>query len=296
MGELLHGRYGGDAVALADDMGHAAWCTGIMSLGGRFAKDVESGTEAKYAGGTLENIEQLHALPGPDWEGQVEAMRPQRERFAEAGLATWVMIEWSFDRLSAWMGLENFAMALYDDRDFVEQATRWLERRNREGVERVIAELRPDFVLYNGDCAYKTGPMIDPGMIREVWADPTRATIDAVRALDIPFAFHTDGKLDEVLPLLHDWGIAAVHGCEKQANDLGHLVETFGDDIALCGNMDVVFLHEATPEQVERETIEMIEVGSAKQRFIAACNTSPQDYIPDENYAAFCRTIANDGR
>jgi hypothetical protein len=35
----------------------------------------------------------------------------------------------------------------------------------------------------------------------------------------------------------------------------------------------------------------MLKIGSQKDRYIAACNTSPQDYIPDENYLAMCEAI-----
>ena len=79
----------------------------------------------------------------------------------------------------------------------------------------------------------------------------------------------------------------------KNANDLKYLVDRFGDDIVLSGNMDVVFLTKATPEEIRRETEEMLKVGSAKGKFVAACNTSPQDYIPEENYLAMVETIKN---
>jgi len=94
---------------------------------------------------------------------------------------------------------------------------------------------------------------------------------------------------------LIELGFSAVHGCEKQANDLNYLVEKFGDDIALVGNMDVVFLSKATPEQVRKETKEMLRIGSRKKKFIAACNTSPLDYIPEENYLAMVKTIEEYG-
>jgi hypothetical protein len=39
----------------------------------------------------------------------------------------------------------------------------------------------------------------------------------------------------------------------------------------------------------------MVRIGNARRRFIAGCNTSPQDYIPFENYAAFVRTVCRYG-
>ncbi|MBS7609842.1 hypothetical protein KEJ19_04655 [Candidatus Bathyarchaeota archaeon] len=77
----------------------------------------------------------------------------------------------------------------------------------------------------------------------------------------------------------------------KNANDLGDLVERFGDQIVLSGNMDVAFLLMANPEEIRQGTLKMLRIGSRKGKFIAACNTSPQDYIPEENYLAMVKTI-----
>ena len=295
MGQMLNAHYGGSYLDMADQLGHAAVPIGGLNVGMKFIHRAESQPEsgAWYDGGLLESVEQLRNDPEPDYDAQVDDLRRKRDEAGERGSACWVVIGWCFDRMSANMSLENLAMACYDDPDFVREAMATYEARNQQAVERILAKVIPDFVLYNGDCAYKTGPMIHPDMIRDFCFEPSKKTVDQVRDLGIPFAFHTDGKLDAILPILLDLGICAVHGCEKQANDLSHLVETFGDDIALCGNMDVVFMKHASVEEVVIRTRQMLDVGSRKQRFIAGCNTSPMDYIPVENYQAMCRTIAD---
>jgi len=133
--------------------------------------------------------------------------------------------------------------------------------------------------------------MVNPKIFRRLVFDRTKETVAHLKRLGIPYVFHTDGKLDDVIPLLIELGFSAVHGCEKNANDLKRLVDVFGDNIVLAGNMDVVFLSKATPEEVKRETEEMLRIGSSKGKFIAACNTSPLDYIPEENYIAMVETI-----
>jgi len=295
MWEMFEARYDADWTAMADDLGHAARPLPSANVDGFVETSHRTEAGAYYAGGSLRRYEQLEALPEPDWDdAREQTWRAAREAH-QAGHASWMILGWCFDRLSAWMGLEAFAMACYDEPQFVHDAMAFIERANRRMLEELIepapADARPDFLLYNGDCAYKTGPMLAPDMIRDFCNGPTITTVEHVRSLDLPLTFHTDGRLDEVMPLLLDFGVSAVHGCEKQANDLGHLVETFGDRTALCGNMDVVFLSRATPAEVEAETRKMLDIGSAKGRFLAACNTSPQDYIPIDNYVAMCRTI-----
>lgn len=296
MGQMMRQRYGSEGVEgylkMADDLGHAAVAISSPDTQVMFITPhdrTEAG--AYYAGGQLHSIEQIRQRPEPDYSQQLDRIMAERQLARKAGRACWLVIGWCFDRIAASMGLENFAMACYDEPALIHEAMQWVESRNQHAIEQIVSKVMPDFVLYNGDCAYKTGPMIDPKMIREFCYEPTQKTVAMVRDLEIPFAFHTDGKLDDIVPMLVELGICAIHGCEKQANDLQYLVERFGNDIALCGNMDVVFLKHATPDQVQQETLEMLRVGSQRKRFIAGCNTSPQDYLPTENYVTFCKTI-----
>lgn len=293
MDAMLRDHYHGNYLEMAADLDHAAvplW--GFDAQLEFYRSDVRTAAGAYYHGGCLREASQLRDRPLPDFAAQVPPLLAQRRACARAGFACWIVIGWCFDRIAASMGLEQLALACYDQPDFVHEAMNWVESRNQRGIAEVIAKVRPDFVLYNGDCAYKNGPMIAPAMLREFCWEPTRRTVAMIRDLDIPFAFHTDGQLDDIIPLLVELGISAVHGCEKQANDLAHLVARFGDQIALAGNMDVVFLKTATPDQIRQETLAMLQTGNAKRRFIAATNTSPQDYIPWENYRTFCRVVA----
>lgn len=297
MDRMLELAYDGSYLDMAEDLGHAAVPLGGVDTGTSFINRREIfDTGVWYGGGSLREPAQLRERAMPDLDRQREALQAKRDACARAGRACWITLPWCFHRIATSMGLEHFACACYDRPDFVHEAMAWVERRNLAALEAVVAPLRPDFVLLDGDCAYKTGTMVAPAMMRDFCFEPTRRTVEAVGGLGIPCVFHSDGKLDDVIPMLLDLGIAAVHGCEKNANDLAHLVETFGDRIVLCGNMDVVFLAVATPHEVEVETWRMLETGAARGRFVAGCNTSPLDYIPIENYVTMAETVRMYGR
>jgi len=272
MGDLLDRRWAGDEIAAARELGWQAISLRGLGTGGSFqVRDAASDGTDHYSGGGLHSLAQLE----------------------EGGLACWLVLHWCFHAIATGMGLENFALRCYDDPEFVHAAMEWVEQRNRQAIDKVVAQVRPDFVLFDGDCAYKNALMIRPDMFHEFTFERTKETVAHLRQIGVPYTFHTDGKLDDVIPMLIELGFSAVHGCEKQANDLDELVERFGDDICLVGNMDVVFLAHATVEEVRRETEQMLITGGRKGRFAAACNTSPLDYIPDENYLAFADVIKN---
>jgi len=294
MNAMLAQDYAGDWIAMARDLGMAAVPLPGVKTEVWFTAHVEriESSGVWYGGGALREPEQLHRRPEADWQRQIDEMLPPRRRSADAGLACWAVLPWCFHSVATSMGLENLALEVYDRPEFVHEAMAWCEARNVKAAQHVLSVVRPDFVLFDGDCAYKTGPMLAPAMLRDFCFGPTLATVAALRDLGIPYAFHTDGKLDDILPLLIDLGASMVHGCEAQANDLNHLVQSFSDRIALCGNMDVVFLKDASVEQVRQATRDMLHTGAQRRRFAAACNTSPLDYIPRENYRAMAHEIA----
>jgi len=297
MEKFFRRRYGDpnkieNRIRMATDLDMAAVRLGTIDINADFTvRRVASDGSSRYSGGLLRNIKQLEEREMPEWSVTVDKWKNEQRMVKDAGLLSWVVLPWCFHKIATSMGHNNFAVRLYRDFEFVDAAFEWVEERNRRAIDIVIRKVRPDFVLFDGDCAYKKGLMVNPKIFRRLVFDRTRETVSRLKRLGIPYVFHTDGKLDDVIPLLIELGFSAVHGCEKAANDLKHLVDVFGDDIVLAGNMDVVFLSRATPEEVKRETEEMLKVGSSKGKFIAACNTSPLDYIPEENYLAMVKAI-----
>jgi len=285
-------RYDCNMVKAAKELGWDALCLGAIDTNVHFidTTTASDGT-SHYSGGSLIAIDQFEKKVLPDWDKTIMELLKKRKLYTEQGIASWVILPWCFHAVATSMGLNNFALRCYDDINFIHTAFEWVESRNRRAIDIVVKEVRPDFVLFDGDCAYKNGLMINPGMFRELTYDKTLKTVSHLRKLDIPYTFHSDGKMDDFTAMLIELGFSAVHGCEKAANNLGYLVDKFGDDICLVGNMDVVFLSQASVAEVRREAEEMLKIGSRKGRFAASCNTSPMDYIPDENYLAMADVI-----
>ncbi len=279
-------------IQMATDLGIAAWSIGYLDLNVGFgAHQLATTGESRYAGGSLRTRAQLESRPQPDWELLLADLPRKRELVQQAGMAAVLYLPWSFHSIATSMGLEYFSLQLYDNFEFIKSCIQWVENRNREAIQTIVREIQPDLVLFDGDCAFKTGLMIHPHLFRSLVFEETQQTVALLRALQIPYAFHTDGKLNEVLPILIESGFAAIHGCESQANDLAHLVDQFGDQICLVGNMDIAFLTRSQPAEIREVTRQMLTTGLRKGRFIAACNTSPQDDIPDANYLAMIQTI-----
>lgn len=291
MGRFLRDHYQGDYLSMAEDLGHAAVPVGIIRTAVDFFDHHRFQAACTRPGGLMRHSSQKVDDADPYWDEQLRGARQGTQVVHEVGRLTWITFKWCFDAISGAMGLTDLALACYDQPGSVAEAMDWVERRNRAAIRHIVPESNVDFVLFEGNCAYQAGPMIEPSMLRQFCFEPTRRTLDLLRNMGVPFAFHTEGLLAPVMPMLIELGFACVHGCDPQANDLGALVEQWGDRIALAGNMDVAMLATATPEQVTAATRRMLDLGSARGRFIASPNTAIQDDVPAENYIAMCRAV-----
>ena len=145
----------------------------IGSVNTRFVerKDIES-TSVWYEGGYFENIDQLRVRPEPDDKPQLAEIRRKREECARVDQACWMVIPWCFHTIATSMSLEPFACACYDRPDFIHEAMIWVEYINHHAVQEVVSRVQLDFVLIDGDCAYKTGTMISPEMMTDFTLEP----------------------------------------------------------------------------------------------------------------------------
>ena len=225
--------------------------------------------------------------------GDLEQFRVQvRDAVAlngKYGLGTRGFITNCFHSAAISLGLERFAVGLFEQPEWIRELMELVERHNRRGLQ-VMVEEGADIVLFDGDCAFKNGPMVSPEMMRTFWFDLTRDTVDLLHEAGVWAYYHTDGKVDKILPMLIELRFAAFHGCEKMANDLQALKTQFGDRITLIGNADHSELTFWKPDEIRIETEKMMAAGKPGGRFMADVNTAmPQCSV--ENYRAFYETV-----
>ena len=287
---FLRERYEGDYLAMAEHLGHAAVPIGIV----RTTVDCFDHDHLHSAGrGVMRHSRQRLDEPDPHWATQMKNAQAGRAACHEVGVACWMTMKWSFDAIVSALGYEEFALACYDEPDRLAAVIDCMESRNQLAVEHVISKVKPDFVLFEGNCAYQTGPMIDPSLMGQLCTDPTRRTLGRLADADIPAVIHTEGRIDDLIPMFIEFGFIGVQGCDPQANDLADLVDRFGGQIALCGNMDVSLLATGTPQEITQCTKAMLDIGRTCGRFAAGANTVVQDDTPVENYLAMVRAVTH---
>jgi uroporphyrinogen decarboxylase len=189
---------------------------------------------------------------------------------------------------SQWlMGLENFCLKMYDEPDLVAAV---IERVGEliYSTLRAAADMdRVGAIWYGDDLGYTTGLFAPPAFLREHVFPCMRKIGDVCRDKDIPFIFHSDGDVNDIMGDIIACGVNCLHPIEPKPMDIVQLKSEYGDRLALAGNIDLSYtLTLGPPEGVEAEVRERIRmVGPGGGYCVGSSNAVP-DYVPIENFCA----------
>lgn len=168
-----------------------------------------------------------------DWQEYVQRMQHRDEPVA-------MDVGSFFGFLREWMGLERLLYMFYDDPVLVEDMMEQVCRLETECIERVVREVKFDFVMFWEDMAFKSGPLISPEMFRKFMMPRYKRITDLLRSHSVDIIFvDSDGNLNELVPLWLECGVNFVWPLEAAAsNDAVALRKKYGKSLILGGNID----------------------------------------------------------
>lgn len=222
------------------------------------------------------------------------------EYYAEAELfaknkgdkSLWYLTRGGLAPVMLCMGMDHFSLTLYDDLDFVKEMLKvyfdWVVE-----VAKRVNQLGFDVFATADDCAFKSGLMFSPQTYREIVA-PHYARIS--KELDIPWLFHSDGDITEVVPMLIENGVTAVHPFENTAMDIRAAKRKFGDDICIVGNVDLNLLGGSDPAAVDREIFELIRDLGPGGGYIVCSGNSLAGFLNPACVRAYVDAVKKYGR
>jgi uroporphyrinogen decarboxylase len=189
------------------------------------------------------------------------------------------------------LGMDNFALMLYDNRKLVEQMLDIYFNWTAEMAAR-ISQLGFDIFWTTDDFAFKTGLFFSPRDFRNLLFERYRRVLNRI---NIPWVLHSDGNISEALPILVELGVVGTHPNEKGAMDMVKVKQEYGDRICLMGNVDLVLLGRGTPEQVDAEVKELIRTVGPGGGYIITSGNSLASYLKPENVLAMAEAVEKYG-
>lgn len=229
-----------------------------------------------------------------DIEDKMQYVREYRQELDRSGtkVGLCVLLGAYFQTLYEFMiGMEDCMTLVYKDRDFIEELleigtqywVKFVKRALEEGV---------DFIWPADDVAFKTGLFLSPEIMQEMWLPHLQRIIEPAVNSGVPVMFHSDGKIDDIVPWLADIGVDCIQPMDPYGIDYSDYKKRFGSLICLAGNIDIEFpLAHGTPEDVERDVKAHMEVLKPGGGYVATSSHSIVNYIPHENFVAMVNAI-----
>jgi uroporphyrinogen decarboxylase len=202
-----------------------------------------------------------------------------------------------FGNTSQSMGLQNFSYALYDDPELLEALFEIIGSSYVKIAKKLVTMPRLGAVFMSDDLAHTTGPLVSPAVYRKYVFPWYKKIGEVLDSAGLPFIFHSDGTLLDVLDDLVDCGVRAIHPIEPQAMDIVEVKRKFGDRFCIFGNIDLEHtLTRGTTEEVERQVKEKIKALAPGGGYGLAASNSVPDYVKPENYRVMVESARKYGK
>jgi uroporphyrinogen decarboxylase len=223
-----------------------------------------------------------------------DSLYAEAERFVDQKdeYAAWFVTRLGIFPTMLSMGIENFCIAMYENRSLVEAVldryTDWMIV-----VAERMCQIGFDVFVSTDDLAFKTGPFMSLEMFRDLVMPRHRRVAEKI---SIPWVIHSDG---DVMPYLEDFlslGITGLHPNEKGAMDIRAMKREYGDRICLLGNVDLNILGMGTQQDVEQEVRDLIRDVGPGGGYIVTSGNSLAGYLRPENALALSRAVQEYGR
>jgi uroporphyrinogen-III decarboxylase len=253
----------------------------------------EAGQDGRlfYGEGLIKSQADLPLLQLPD--PYEDVLYAEAEQFArqKGEYAAWFVTRIGIFPTMLSMGTENFCVALYDNRPFIETVLDrycdWIAV-----VAGRVCQLGFDVFVSTDDMAFNTAPFFSPKVFRDLVLPRYRR---AAKNITLPWIIHSDGNLLPFVDDLVSVGIAGLHPNEKGAMDIRAMKRTYGDRLCLLGNVDLNLLGMGSPDAVDREVRELIRDVGPGGGYIVTSGNSLAGYLLPDNVLALSRAVQQYG-
>jgi uroporphyrinogen decarboxylase len=187
-------------------------------------------------------------------------------------------------------------LMIMEDRDFFEELMSRSADYFAELLKRAIAE-GIDVFEGGDDFAFKNGLFVRPQIFKEIWRPYWERILAPAHEAGIPVIFHSDGKIDAAMDMLIEMGVDCITPMDPSGVDYRDYKKRYGSSVGLLGNIDIGWpLVNGTPEDVDRDVKEHMDVLKPGGRWVAATSHSVVNYIPHENLIAMINAFHRYGR
>lgn len=189
-------------------------------------------------------------------------------------------------------GVENASFLLYDAPELCEELFERINCICLDALQRVLPELKVDYLGFGEDIAFKTGPLVSPEMIRSMLLPRYRKVAEFARnnGVDVMW-YDSDGDLSLILDDLLDTGINCFAPLEVAAGMCPlDLRKKYGRRIRMIGGIDKRQVAQG-PKAIRKLFREIVRPLLSEGGYLPAIDHSVSADISWDNYKVFVEEL-----
>ncbi len=197
-----------------------------------------------------------------------------------------------FTRTWMLLGFKHFCLSLADSPGLIAQVFHRVGQIQCQVLRRIVRLPAVVAGWYGDDLAFSTSLMVSPRVYRGYLFPWIEEMVSISHAAGMPFVFHTDGRVWDVLDDLVAIGVDALHPIEPKAMDIFEVKRRYGGHLALIGNLDLgSTLVLGSPEQVRAEARQLIRRLGPGGGYALGSSNIVTGYVPLANFVAMREAV-----
>jgi len=208
-------------------------------------------------------------------------------------------ITWSYggvlENVTTLLGYENMCFMTCEDPDLLQEifdavGSRLLKyTKNCSEYDSVGAQ------IVNDDWGFNSQTMLKPDDMRKYVIPWHKKIVEVIHSKGRPAIMHSCGQLTSVMDdIIDDVKFDAKHSYQDTILPVEEAYEKWGSRIAILGGIDLDFICRATPEEITKRCVAMLERTSTRGGYGLGTGNSVPYYVPDENYFAMVKAAIPD--
>jgi uroporphyrinogen decarboxylase len=253
----------------------------------RLEKQAADSVYAFERAGQFDSLEDVKRFPWPKAEDYDLTLLHEINRNMPSGMKMIATGGYIFAEAWMLMGFANFAEATLLSPEIPAAIMNELGKFRYESFRRVIDDPALGAIWYDDDIAYGTGTMVTPDFLRANLFPWMKKIGDLCHERGIPFLYHSDGNLTEVVPDIIAAGVDALHPIEPGAMDASAIQARYGDKLSIVGHMTLDTIARGNFEDIEALVRDTLPRLSRNGGYAPGTSNTVPKWMPVENYLYF---------
>lgn len=247
--------------------------------------------------GPIKNKEDLNSYkpPDPNDEYRYQELQYLLSRF-KGKKAVGMHLHDVFNYPYYLRGMEDFLMDMATDKYMVEKLVD-ISLKHNLAIAKNAIDMGADFIVFGDDYGTTTGPIFSPKSFEELLLPGFKEIVGEVKKAGAFVIKHCCGNIYDILDMIVDAGIDAIHPLDKAAGmDIGKVQEKYKGRVVVVGGVDCgELLTNKFPEDVISETKKLLKNISSKGGHIMGSSNTIHPRVKTENYLAMVDTVKKFG-